>query len=162
MRASTLHSLSQQRPALRLRWEALLRDEPVSSPLAHPDSLIHLMDWTLDNFFAELRHPSTLPDEVSAAPRDARATAFASPDNSALCPCSHNPYLAYFATAECALVETLLPLLSADSQTASLAAARAALQRIACAEISTFCAICQRRRDHGRCAASPSAAGSTR
>jgi hypothetical protein len=160
MRASTLHSLSQQRLALRLRWEALLRDEPVNSPLAHPDSLIHLMDWTLDNFFAELRHPSTLRDDAPA--RDSREAAFASPDASALCPCARNPFIAYFATAECALVETLLPLLSADSQTASLATARTALQRIGRAEIATFCAICQQRRDDGRRAAGHAAAGSTR
>ena len=139
-----------------------MRDEPVNSPLAHPDSLIHLMDWTLDNFFAELRHPSTLPDDTFAPPRDSREAAFASPDSSGLCPCARNPFIAYFATAECALVETLLPLLSADSRAASLATARAALQRIARAEIATFCAICQQRRDDGRCTAGHAAAGSTR
>ncbi|OAM88317.1 hypothetical protein AW736_19250 [Termitidicoccus mucosus] len=140
----------------------MLRDEPVNSPLAHPDSLIHLMDWTLDNFFAELRHPSTLPDDILVAPRNPHEAAFASPDDAALCPCARNPFIAYFATAECALVEILLPLLSADSQAASLATARAALQRIARTEISTFCAICQQRHDDGRCTAGHAAAGSSR
>lgn len=138
MHTALLESLKAHRSNLRTRWEHKLRALPPSSAMAEPDALIHLMDWTLENFFQELTHKARrqqrhLADEP--------------------CPCGMNPLLAYFVTAEDALLEILFTeekpwlALNPDNREAELAWIRGALQRVASREIGAFCAICQHRKD---------------
>ncbi|GAB5558927.1 MAG: hypothetical protein SynsKO_05740 [Synoicihabitans sp.] len=133
------------RPQLIKRWDALLRAEPVTSGMAHPDSLMHLMDWTLDQWSAELRqsrigrHTET---EFNAPPTK-------SPRSN--CPCGKNPLLAYFATAEQAAIEVILveireiDHLSPGERNVGLHSLKNALRVVAGREIQTFCAVCQSR-----------------
>ena len=51
MQESLVRSLRSRLPDIRARWEALLHAEPVKTPLAYPDSLVHLLDWTLEEIF---------------------------------------------------------------------------------------------------------------
>jgi len=142
MQSSAVHALQQHRPTLRKRWEDLLRAERVTSAMAHPDSLVHLMDWTLDRLFEELRHPSLVR-------HDGQPPAFPSS-----CECGLNPLLTYFATAEQAILETLLAVIEACPDTtrlqraASLEEWKRAFDDVACHEISSFCAVCQHHKPH--------------
>lgn len=138
------HALRRHRPTLRSLWESLLRAEPVSSPLANPDVLVLMMDWTLDELEAAMRHA---PSRRRRPP----ARAGTPPDG---CECRMNPLLIYFRTAEAALDRVLeeLPLPVDEGEAAIftreafVADARRALRHVSAREIATFCAVCQHRR----------------
>jgi hypothetical protein len=117
-------SAQAHRAQLRARWEALLRARPACSPLAHPDTLVHLLDTTLDALFAALRRPATGPRRPARLP--------AATPCAGSCRCGLNPLLAYFAAGELALRETAGP-----------PALCHALRRIAREELGTFCSLCQ-------------------
>ncbi len=133
-------ALSARRPQIRARWEDVLRAERVTTPLANPDALVHLIDWTLDEVFRTLQ---SLP----ARRRPLRAFTRADID----CPCGRNPLLTYFAAGEQALQESLvlsqaqclhLDPLERDSALHEL---NLALRHIARREIGAFCSLCQLR-----------------
>jgi len=142
MHDNLLRTLQGLRPTILERWEALLRAEPVTSPLANPDALVYLMGWTLDRFFSTLRGPSP---GARLSERGSNKPSYI--EESALCACKMNPLLAYFATAEQALIQTALPLLQPRERESMLSAVRLAMQAVAKREIDTFCAVCQRRPD---------------
>ena len=140
MHDTMLRTLQSLRPTILERWETLLRAEPVTSPLANPDSLVYLMDWTLDRFFHALRGPLSrrrISDRGSNKPADG--------EERSLCACKMNPLLAYFETGEQALIQATLPVLEPREREATLSALRLAMQAVAKREIDTFCAVCQRR-----------------
>lgn len=130
------HCLESTRTDIRLAWEGLLRIERVSTPLANPDTLVHLIDSSLDEIFTTMRlwsprrHPSAHTSEK--------------------CPCGRNPYLAYFAAGRQAMREALImaqfqaPELSAAQRDESLLCLDQVFDRIANREISLFCTICQK------------------
>lgn len=131
MNERCLRSLKAHRETLCLQWEARLRAAPLNSPLAHPDTLIHLMDRTLDQIFRELEQP-TARRRQPALPPD-------------YCRCGHNPLVAYFATAVLAFETTLaqcadeVPVTRDDADEV-----KRALNHLSRDEIMTFCALCQR------------------
>ena len=139
-----LRALQTQRPDLRQRWEALLRAERVSSPMAHPDTLIHLMDWTLDRLLDELRQSQFRHHAESGPPRSVGLG----------CVCGKNPLLTYFTTAEQAIIETLfvdedeLGDIPSAERCTSLADLKSALHAVARREIDSFCSVCQSRVRH--------------
>ena len=144
MHDTWVNSLRFKSPEIRKRWEALLHAEPVSTPLGHPDTLTHLIDWTLEEVFrgfAELsgrRKPSRRAAAAEARPQ---------------CPCGRNPLLAYFAAGEQALREALIlaqaatPGLDPLERDASLHELDLVLHQIARREIEAFCGVCQHRHD---------------
>lgn len=91
--------LKKSRPLIKRRWEALLRAEPVVSPLSNPDALVYLMDQTLDQVAAAGRIPS-IKDWLRRHP--ALVAPLSGP-----CICGLNPLLAYYATGHVALTEVL-------------------------------------------------------
>jgi hypothetical protein len=134
MQADVFRVLATRRSQLRQRWELRLRAERMSSPLANPDALIHLMDWTLDRVFAQL---NTMGGRTEARHREAH------------CACGLNPLLAYFAIAEAVLVEALHTeqvrqrpefARQCDSELVRL---KQAVAQVANREIAAFCAVCQ-------------------
>ena len=136
-------ALSARRPQVRARWEDLLRAERASTPLANPDALVHLIDWTLDEVFRTL---NSLPTRR----RPLRSITRTDMD----CPCGRNPLLTYFAAGEQSLQESLvlsqascasLEPLERDSALHEL---NLALRHIARREIGAFCSLCQ-LRNHG-------------
>jgi hypothetical protein len=150
MNPRCLQALQARRPALQTQWAERLRAAPVTSPLANPETLIHLMDRTLDQVFFELGHPSAARRRQPGLPRD-------------FCRCGHNPLVMYFATAAQAFETTLaqcadeMPVTRDDADQV-----KSTLTRIARREIMTFCALCQRQADNPHPGAQPRAcAGAT-
>jgi hypothetical protein len=133
MHPELVSALRARRPDVHARWEALLRIERAISPLADPDNLVHLINWTLDEIFRALPAPPT----VRAKP--------------AICPCGRNPYLAYFQAGEQAMQEALvlcqvaLPPATAEDRDGALQDMKRVLGLLAHREIHAFCAVCQYR-----------------
>lgn len=141
MEAELLAALRSRREEIRARWAELLRVEPVNTPLAHPDALAHLIDWTLEEIFRGLLH---------ATPRRRHGhglTGHFRPH----CPCGRNPLLAYFAIAEQALQEALILVqaglahLDPIGRDSALEELNLVLRHVARREIETFCGVCQHR-----------------
>lgn len=139
MQEEVFRSLCARRPQLRQHWETLLRTERASSPLANPEALVFMMDWTLDRVFEALKMSDGRLHAVGAKPE---------------CTCGLNPLLTYFVTMEQVLTEGLV--LSqveishgpAGCHEADLAHLKNAIEYIANREIGAFCAVCQHRLDH--------------
>jgi hypothetical protein len=135
--------LSARRPQIRARWEALLRIERVNTPLANPDALVFMIDWTLDEVFAALRTPQARRRAVRAAEIAAAR---------AECPCGRNPLLAYFAAGEQALEEALvlaqaeMPALDPLERDSAFTGLKLTVREISRREIESFCAVCQYRQ----------------
>lgn len=129
---------------MRARWEDLLHTEKSSSPLAHPDTLVHLVGWVMEEIFAELEKSSS-----PKGPADSRTF----DSVRALCPCGRNPYLLTFLAGEQALLEGLIQcqakrrVPSPEDRDRAVAELYSALRRIAAREVAAFCAICQYRED---------------
>jgi hypothetical protein len=142
MQESLLNSLCAQRSAIHARWDTLLRTERVTSPLAYPDALVHLIEWALDQIFASLRDPATRKKADHAGGRAA-----ARPE----CPCGRNPLLAFFLAGEQALLEALvleqashLPIDPRERDTA-LNQLYYVIRAMARREVDAFCSVCQYR-----------------
>src|SRR5687768_11732047 len=99
MQENLVRALRSQLPHIREHWEALLHAEPVKTPLAYPDSLVHLLAWTLEEIFHGL---AILPEggRVGSAPHRF--------NERPPCPCGRNPLLTYFAAGEQAMREALV------------------------------------------------------
>ena len=142
MQASLLRDLRSRRFSIRTRWEALLHAEPVLTPLGLPDTLVHLIDTTLEEILVTLE---TQARQTRARDRSARA------QEAPRCPCGRNPLLAYFAAAEQATREALvlaqvaLAPIDPNDRDDSLDELNAVLQRISRREIEAFCGVCQFR-----------------
>ena len=140
MQDDLIAALADRRFMIRTRWEALLRADHACSPLADPDALVHLIDWTLSEFERTLRG---LPTRR----RPLRPRSRADLD----CPCGQNPLLVCFAAGEQALRESLILAqatrcgLTAMQRDAELNELNLALRHIAGREIGSFCALCQLR-----------------
>lgn len=142
MQPPLVSALRARRPQMHAHWEALLRAEPVATPLGHPDALMHLIDWTLDEIFTALVNP--------LARQRAGATRF-TPSHRFECPCGKNPLLAYFAAGAQAVREGLV-LAQFDAapldpleRDAAFEELNLVLQQTAQREIESFCGICQLR-----------------
>jgi hypothetical protein len=147
-----VRALRSRLPEIRAQWEALLHAEPVKTPLAYPDSLVHLLDWTLEEIFRGL----TLPVRR-------RLTRKASPPNDRqICPCGRNPLLTYFAAGEQAMREALVlaqaatPALDPIERDVALVELDLVFRHIAQREIESFCGVCQ-YRESGSNGGSPAA-----
>ena len=142
MQDPVLNRLWAQRQRIHARWDTLLRTERVTSPLAYPDALVHLIDWALDQIFTTLRDPATGRRAEHASGRST-----ARPE----CPCGRNPLLAFFCAGEQALLEALVldqashqPVDPTDRDT-SLAELYFVIRSIARREVDAFCSVCQYR-----------------
>jgi hypothetical protein len=140
MQTSLLSDLRSRKPEIRARWADLLHVEPVSTPLANPDALVHLINWSLQEIFRSL--PQAEPSH-HVPPEKA---GFRS-----LCPCGRNPLLAYFIAGQQALREALI-LVQATTDSLdplerdiSLHELNRTFDEIARREIESFCGVCQYR-----------------
>jgi hypothetical protein len=136
MQDRILRMLRDRRSQVRRSWEALLRVEPVVSPLANPDTLIHMLDHTFDELIAA----------QNAAPLAEASAAFFD------CPCGRNPLISYFAAGRQAMHEWLVRVqaevsgLTTTERDAALMKLNAAFRRIANRDIEAFCGVCQFRQ----------------
>ena len=88
-----IKGLEQRRAQIRARWEALLRIEKVTTPLANPDTLVFALDQSLDEIFATL--DQSLPHKPGASTVQSDGP---------------SPWRAYFRAGEQALLESLILL----------------------------------------------------
>jgi hypothetical protein len=134
--------MSANRRIIHQRWEALLRLERADTPIADPDNLVHMIDWTLDKVLAGLRSPRAIrggsPPPTIAALR-------------AECFCGLNPFFKHFISGEQALLEALV-LAQADERSPDPAQLTAAVRELhsvthefARREVGAFCSLCQHR-----------------
>jgi hypothetical protein len=143
MEESLVQALRTRRPQIRERWEALLRVERANTALAHPDTLVHLLDWSLD----EVLHALTMrtPTRRSSSPPHTNLR-----DD---CECGRNPLLHFFIAGEQALLEAVvlvhaeLPRLDPVARDRAVTELYLTLRALAHAEVVSFCALCQHRRD---------------
>ena len=139
MHRSFVAEFAARRAAIKHAWERKLRCEPVTSPLANPDTLVLLMDRTLEDLAAALSLRCRAPGPEPLPSRPLRAG----------CLCGLNPLLAYFRIAASVLPGVMAPRSERfqDLDTAGYAAClqelHAELQTLASVEIRSFCATCQ-------------------
>jgi hypothetical protein len=88
-----IKGLQQRRAQIRARWEALLRIEKVTTPLANPDTLVFALDQSLDEIFTALGQPLPHKPDVGSVRSD-----------------GPSPWRAYFRAGEQALLESLVLL----------------------------------------------------
>jgi hypothetical protein len=146
-----LRRLVARRPEIRARWNELLHTEAANSPLAHPDTLVHLLDWSLAEILAAIEGPAS---RRQAAPKSFEAVR-------ALCACGRNPLLGLFQAGEQAVIEGLILCQaqnrgdSSEARSQALAEVQAAVRNVAAAEVESFCSVCQYREAalSGRCGA---------
>lgn len=144
MTPEILHQLRARGPSIHVRWETLLRIEPVNGPLANPDAMARLIPETLAQILTELARSSS-PVSLRSA-RGAQLPA---------CNCGHNPYLAFFVAGEQALVETVViaqsenPLMRRHES--DVAEVIHLVRSMARDEIDTFCGICTHRGSDANC-----------
>lgn len=131
--------LRTRRQAIRASWERRLRSETVISPLANPDTLVLMMDRTLDELFATLLQAAN--GDIAPRTKSKRAQSG--------CLCGLNPLLAYFRTCASAICTTAdcgrVAVTGIDAMAAGqcLDETLIRLREIAQREIAAFCAICQ-------------------
>ncbi len=141
MKRPSLKALVELRPMIKTCWEVLLRAEAPASPLGNPDTLVFMMDKTLDAFFAALTSP---------APRRwlARYPLLCDPLDQT-CPCTRNPLLHYFVSGEQAVLAIAAQGLperwpaSAAAHRRLLAEVQLAFHYLAQYELQNFCDLCR-------------------
>lgn len=125
-------ALTQRRAQICARWEALLRGEPVASPLGHPDTLVFGIRDAVREIVAAMRTP---PNEPTPEPAD--------------CTCGRNPLQAFYRAGEQALLETLVLIqaehgaLSPAQRDTTFAELRRAIHHVKHREIGALAAVCQ-------------------
>ena len=118
-----------------------MRAEPVTTPLGLPDTLVHLIDVTLEQVFATLENP------LRHHPAHVNGTTSEEP----ICPCGRNPLLVYFVAGDQAMREGLILAQAASApldpveRDASLEELNAVIRRISRREIEAICGVCQFR-----------------
>jgi len=152
MEESLVQSLRARCAEIRIRWNDLLHIERALSPLAHPDTLVFLLDETLEKIFAGL---SSAVGEMNPAP-------LAPPPVWPRCDCGRNPYSRFYMTGEHALLEALVLIQAEhnvrDATARDLAVLElyAVVRRFARNDVELFCSLCQLRDDRR---AAPALAG---
>ena len=152
MQDELVRALRARRAEIHARWEALLRIEKVNTPLANPDALVFMIDWTLDECFATLR-----PLHVRRKNGHVDDRGAFKPE----CPCGRNPLLAYFAAGEQAIEEALIleqasaSALDPVQRDEAFLELKLTVREIARREIEAFCSVCQFRGGTPAVAPSP-------
>jgi hypothetical protein len=140
-----LRSLREQRFSLCRRWEALLRVEPVNTPLALPDALTLLIPDSVESILRELARPGSGKLTLN----DARGIKLP------VCGCNRNPYLAHFRAGEQAFLETVVliqvEVMPSDRRQEDLADVVRAIRALAGSEIDTFCSLCTHHGESPAC-----------
>jgi hypothetical protein len=119
-------------------WEVLLRAEHPASALGNPDTLVFMMDRTLDAFYTALLSPT---------PR--RWLAHHSLLCGSLvdtCPCGRNPLLHYFVSGEqaiLAIAAKALPETSTEALEQLLCEVQLTFHYLAQHELQNFCDLCR-------------------
>ena len=140
MRRQFLQTLAELRPMIKTCWEVLLRADPPASPLGNPDTLVFMMDRTLDAFFTALHSP-TPRRWLARHPQLCGSLADT-------CRCGRNPLLQYFISGEEAIVAIAAKALEEVSAEPAdeeriLSETQLTFHYLAQHELQTFCDLCR-------------------
>ena len=122
-------------------WEVLLRAEPPASALGNPDTLVFMMDRTLDAFYTALLSPT--PRRWLAH----HPLLCGSLDGT--CPCGRNPLLHYFVSGEQAILAIAAQALPESSTLPPealeqlLSETQLTFHYLAQHELQNFCDLCR-------------------
>lgn len=132
MHHSVTIQLAALRPAVKERWETLLRLEPTLTPLANPDTLVFMMDETLAQLSSAIKARSfqrwLKNNPALVAPMQSR------------CHCSINPLLTYYTTGELALRAATGAVLGTDLEEVLIY-----FHGLGQREIESLCGVCTHR-----------------
>ena len=141
MKLGYLEALDGHRAEIKRKWEVLLRAAPAMTPLGNPDTLVFLMDDSLQQLFSLLRSRSAhpwLPGHAAAA-RTFGMT----------CHCRLNPLINYFIAGEAALAFAAQTVPRSQHHLDDLVATTCVdellltFRFLAHREINAFCEVCQ-------------------
>jgi hypothetical protein len=144
MQKAWIEALSTNRRMIRGQWEAFLRLEQVDSPIADPEHLVYLIDWTFDEILGQLR--------IGKAKQAGGVRPFASSAVRAGCHCGRNPLIKFFLAGEQALLEALVLLQSGEipcepgDRSTAVTELYLAVHTVAAREVDTLCSMCRRPR----------------
>ena len=132
-----IRAMKFQRVPLCARWEALLRANPPSSPLANPEILVFKIPETCDQVL----------ERMTLATEGNYYGGIFEPN----CGCGINPLLNYFSAGEKALEEAALraihtvPDMTMGDQRHAIEEMHQILRSLKVEEIALFCSVCQLR-----------------
>jgi hypothetical protein len=141
MEESLVQSLRARRVEIRNRWNDLLHVERALSPLAHPDTLVYLLDETLEKILAGLNSPGGELNRATLGPAPAWPN----------CDCGRNPYLRFYVAGEHALLEALVLIQAeihvrdANARDLAVLELYEVVRRFARSDVELFCSLCQLR-----------------
>ena len=133
-----LKAFQKERTHLHDSWASLLRLEPISSALAHPDTLVHMINLTIEELYTGI----DALGEGKLPPHEPDPT----------CACGMNPFLTYFSVGRQAIQEafvigeTQIPLLQRGERDEAFEQLEYAYRTLAAREIRAFCGLCQYRK----------------
>lgn len=131
-----LEKLRGRSAAIHVAWETLLRVEPVSSPLANPDTLTRLI-------------PDTIAHVLTALCRTPKSAGDGKVPHAPICQCGCNPYLSYFIAGEQAFVEAAVlaqaELAPPKRSASDINHVIRVIRQLAENEIDDFCGVCTHR-----------------
>ena len=140
MQECLIRALSSRRRLIHRRWEDLLRMERAETPLANPEALVHLIDWTLEKIFGRL-HGKKAPFSVGLPPRAEALRAH--------CSCGRNPFFKHFLAGEQALLEALVlaqkedPNLDPVLRDSAVAELYLVVNELGRCEVELLCSLCE-------------------
>ena len=141
MKQGYLEALDGHRAEIKRKWEMLLRAAPTTTPLGNPDTLVFLMDESLQQLFSLFRSRSS-HEWLSRHPPATRTTG---PN----CHCRLNPLINYFIAGEAALAFAAQTVPRSQHHLDDLAATACidelllTFRFLAHREIHAFCEVCQ-------------------
>ncbi len=141
MQGELVQALLNRRTQICARWATLLHIERANTALAHPDMLIHLLDWTFDSIIQALEIASKLKTPGPLQTSCARPN----------CPCGRNPYLYFFIAGEQAWLEAMvftqvsIPKLESVVRDQAVIELLNLIRILGRTEVEAFCSVCQYR-----------------
>ncbi len=141
MKKAFLEALDAHRPEIRRKWELLLRAAPPTTPLGNPDTLVYLMDQTIEQLFSLYRSKSA-HTWLTRHPPATRALGNG-------CHCRLNPLINYFIAGQAAVAFVAQAVPRSKHHLEDVAATECVdelmttFRFLAHREIHAFCEVCQ-------------------
>jgi hypothetical protein len=132
MEPELVQRLRARRAQIHARWEAFLRLEKATGPLANPDTLVFGVDASLREIFSALRAAEPLPEEQAEE-----------------CGCGRHPLQAYYRAGEQAVLEALVLVqaerapLPAEVRDREFAEVKRVVTALARRDLGAFARLCQ-------------------
>jgi len=150
MKQGFLEALDGHRAEIKRKWELLLRAAPTTTPLGNPDTLVFLMDESLQQLFSLFRSKATHQWLRHHPP--------ASHTVGIVCHCRLNPLINYFIAGQAALAFAAQTVprnqhhLDDVAATACVDELLLTFHFLAHREIHAFCEVCQYSPGYARAA----------